>query len=122
MRRLVYSSERYFFTYVDRYMKDNLDARLDFSEFLKNYMPNGGNLQKFYDYLNKNKFEISNREFIQNKSDIQFFLKLTMASSIWGEEARYKVQMTRDRQLLEALAHLPESEALLKRSSATGGR
>jgi carboxyl-terminal processing protease len=120
MRRLIYAPERYFFSYVDQYMKDNLDARIDFSEFLRSYMPNGGNLHKFYEYLKNNKFEINNREFVENKKDIQFFLKLTMASSIWGEEARYKVQMTRDRQLLEALTRLPESEALLKRSSATG--
>jgi carboxyl-terminal processing protease len=120
IRRLIYAPERYFFSYVDQYMKDNLDARIDFSEFLRSYMPNGGNLHKFYEYLKNNKFEINNREFVENKKDIQFFLKLTMASSIWGEEARYKVQMTRDRQLLEALTRLPESEALLKRSSATG--
>ncbi|MBN1783040.1 S41 family peptidase [bacterium] len=122
MRRLVYAPERFFFTYVDQYMKNNLGDRVDFNEFLRSYTPNGSNLQKFLSYIREQGFKISNHEFVENKEDIQFFLKLTMASIIWGEEARYKVQMMRDRQLMEALTHLPASEKLVKNSYSYKGR
>ena len=49
---------------------------------------------------------------MQNKTDIQFFIKLTLAEKIWGKEARYKVQILRDRQLLESLGYMTQSEDL----------
>ena len=122
MRRLVYAQERFFFTYVDNHMKGNLETELDFNEFLKEYTPNGNNLQKFLDYIRKQGFKISNRDYVKNKEDIQFFIKLTIASIVWGEEARYKVQMMRDKQFIEALTHLPESEKLFRRAYASGRR
>ena len=122
MRRLVYAQERFFFPYVDNHMKGNLETELDFNEFLKEYTPNGNNLQKFLDYIRKQGFKISNRDYVKNKEDIQFFIKLTIASIVWGEEARYKVQMMRDKQFIEALTHLPESEKLFRRAYASGRR
>ncbi|MBN2102970.1 S41 family peptidase [bacterium] len=120
IRRLVYSPERFFFTYVDLNMRSNLKTKIEFNDFLKSYHVNGNNLQKFLEYIRKQGFKISNREFVKNKKDIEFFLKLSMASVIWGDEARYKLQMTRDRQLMEALTHLSSSEKILKRAYAVG--
>jgi carboxyl-terminal processing protease len=121
MRRLVYAPEQLFFTYVDQYMKSNLEARVDFSEFAKTYAPNGSNLQQFLDFIRNQGFKITNKEYVNNKVDIEFFLKLNMASVIWGDEARYKIQMTRDRQLMESLTHLQAAEALMKKSYSLKG-
>ena len=59
------------------------------------------------------RFSFTNKEFIKNRQDIQFFLKQTFAEIIWGSEARYKVQMLRDHTLLEALDYLSQAEKLL---------
>jgi len=120
MRRLVYSPSRFFFTYVDINMRGNLEDKIEFNDFLNNYHINGNNLQNFMHFIRKQGFKITSREYLENKKDIEFFLKLTMASVIWGDEARYKVQMTRDRQLLEALSHLSSSEKILKRAYSSG--
>ncbi len=116
MRKMITSPKRLFFTFVEYYMKSHPGLKGDFNSFLKNYNPDKQTLRNFLRYIRKAGFKITNQEFIKNEKDISFLLKQTIASKIWGDEARYKVQMLRDYQLLETLKYLPKAEELLARA------
>lgn len=116
MRRLLLAPDRHFFSFVEDYLKDQPQLKEDFNDYLRNYKPNGNSLQKFLTYLRKYNFEITDKEFADNLQDIRFFLKQSIANKIWGDEARFKVQLLRDRHLLESLEHLPVAEEILNRA------
>jgi carboxyl-terminal processing protease len=116
IRRMLYNSQRLFYTFVEDFLKDPSEMKMELNDFLKNYEPNGKVMQHFLNHIRKCEFKISNQEFIQNSQEIQFFLKQAIAEKIWGDEARYKVQILNDHQLLETLGHFPEAESLLKKA------
>ena len=116
MRKMITSPKRLFFTFVEYHMKSHPWLKKDFNSFLQNYNPGKKTLLNFLHYIRKAGFKITNQEFIKNERDIRFLLKQTIASKIWGDEARYKVQMLRDHELLEALKYLPKAEELLRRA------
>ena len=116
MRKILQSPDRLFFTFTEDYVKNHPELRVDFNPFLRNFTPDGNTLQKFLGYIRDFGLAMTRQEFIDNKQDIQFFLKQSIADEIWGDEARYKVQMLRDRQLVEALGYLSESEKLLSQA------
>lgn len=115
MRKLVYDRNRYFFTFVSDNMKSNGTVQ-DFDEFMRSDQPGPRTLKRFYDFITQKGFEVTEQEFIRNQKDIQFFLKQYVAAKLWGEEAQYKVQITRDTRLLESLNYIDEAEALQKRA------
>jgi len=116
VRKMLYSPHRLFFTFVEDYVKNHPEIKTDFNDFLRNYNPPSIMLQQFLSYIRELGFQIKNREFLLHKQDIRFILKLTIAAEIWGNEARYKVQMLRDHHLLEGLSYFPQAETLLARA------
>ena len=122
LRKLILAPERFFYTFSEDYIKSHPELRrMDFSDFLRNTNPNGALLQLFLSYVKQHGFTMTDADFQNDKSDIRFFLKQYIAAEIWGNEARYKVQMLRDKQLVEAIGYLPQAEALLKQAYG-GGR
>jgi carboxyl-terminal processing protease len=116
IRRMLFYPQRLFYTFVEDYLKDPSEMQMELNDFLKNYVPNGKVMQHFFNHIRKCEFKISNQEFIQNTQEIKFFLKQAIAEKVWGDEARYKVQILDDHQLLETLEHFPEAESLLKKA------
>jgi carboxyl-terminal processing protease len=114
VRDLVYSPKLPFFTFIENYVRlhPHLQDR-DVFEFVLKFRFGDGTLSEFRVHLQNLGIPISQAEFLKSKGDIQFFLKRDIAQKLWGEEAAFKVQVQRDRQLLEALDHLSEAEALL---------
>lgn len=119
VQKIRYSPQRPFFTFVENYVEKHTELKRDFNHFLHNYKPNGKCLQKFLNHIRELGLKITNKEFVDNKEDIQFILKQFIAAKIWGNEARYKVQMLRDHQLLEALSYFSQAEDLLARAYLT---
>lgn len=114
LQELINSPNQLIFTFVDNHVRHHPELKENFTNFLRTYQPNDPTLQLFLSYIRKMGFHISNSEFIKNKKDIQFLLKQTIAAHIWGEEARYKVTMLRDRQLLEAINYFDQAEQLVR--------
>ncbi|MBN1895678.1 S41 family peptidase [bacterium] len=114
LRPLVFSPKRLIFTFVESYVKRDPELKKDLQVFLRDYIPNAGALQLFLQYIRKEGIVITDQDFYANKKDIQFLLKEQIASILWGEEARTKVELGRDQQLIEALSYLPEAESLLR--------
>jgi carboxyl-terminal processing protease len=116
MLRMLNASERLFYTFVEDYLKSKPEFTIEFNDFLRNYKPNGAVLEQFLRYIRRQNFQITDEEFVQNKQDIQFVLKQTIANEIWGKMERYKVFLLRDHQLLESLSHFTEAESLLNKA------
>ncbi len=112
--KMASSPEQFFYTFIEDYMKDHSElSEKDYNYFLRNYITNGNTLQLFLKHLRDQGFTITNEEFVRNKKDIEFVLKQKIAFKIWGDEASYKVQLLRDRQLVETLNYLSQSGQLL---------
>ena len=114
LRKMIVARERLFYTFGEELLDSHPELKNDLNDYLRNYNPDVPTLQAFLKHVRKYGFEITNEQFVQNRKDIRFILKQTIASNIWGNEARYKVQMLRDQQFLDALAYLPEAEKLLE--------
>lgn len=116
VRDLYFSSDRLFFTFVEDYVKDTTLEKMEFNEFIKTYKPDNGTLRSFSRYIEESGFEFSKEDFINYQQDIRTALKQTIATKIWGDEARYKVQLLQDKPLLESLSYFTQSEKLLKQA------
>ncbi len=116
VRRIVRSPQRMLFTFVEEYLKTHTDKNWTFQYFLRDFQPNGTMLKQFLGYIRELGLSITDEEFLTNKRDIQYFLKQSVAEQLWGEEARFKVQMLRDRELLESVGYIDEARNLLNRS------
>ena len=116
IRRIIFSPDRPFFTYVEELVQQYPELKSNLNTFIRSYKVEGIVLQKFVEYIKKLGFHLTKTEFLENKRDLQFLIKQTIASEIWGDEARYKVQILRDYQLLEALDYLIPAEELLARA------
>jgi carboxyl-terminal processing protease len=114
IREIVYSPRRPLFTFMENYIKKHpLLRETDLSEFLRSYKLDSNALADFRRHLQNLDIAVTPEDFEKNREDIQFILKQTLAEMVWGEEAAYKTQAYRDRQLIEAMEHFPEAEALL---------
>jgi carboxyl-terminal processing protease len=117
MREILFSPERPLFTFIETYAAGRPGLKeSDPYDFFRNYRFGQGVLSEFRSHLKKAGIALTQAEFEKSREDIQFFLKRTLAAKLWGDEAGLKVQVFRDRQIREALAHLPEAESLLARA------
>ncbi|MBN2415934.1 S41 family peptidase [bacterium] len=114
VRALVRHPQRLFFTFIEDYLNGNSKPTISLTSFLREYQPEPAMLQKFLGYIRETGFQISDQEYSASRRDIQYFLKQSLADQIWGDEARYKVQLLRDEQLIEALTYLPQAHRLLQ--------
>lgn len=116
LRDIYYHAERPFFTYVEDYLKDHSNLKMEMNDFILSYHPGPRVLDQFYDHLQRLGITINHEQFKANEKDIQFLLKQAIANKIWGSEAQFKVQMLRDNQLVEALNYLPDARILLSKA------
>ena len=114
--RLVLSPKRFFFSFAQQCSKKNPGIGKDFNLFLAEYQPDAETLNSFYSYVQSEGFEMTRTQFQENQEDIRFLLKQHLAAAIWGEEARYKTQMLRDKQLVEAVKYLPRAAELVQKA------
>lgn len=117
VRDLYFSEDRLFFTFVEDYLKEDKLSEMEFNQFLKTYTPNNGTLKSFSHYIEDSGFKFSKENFIEHQKEIRDALKQTIATKIWGDEARYKVQLLQDKPLLESLGYFNQSENLIQRAS-----
>ncbi|MCD6117277.1 S41 family peptidase [bacterium] len=118
VRKLVLSKDRLLFTFTEKYVNTHPQKKLSFYSFLHNYNPSPSVLREFFSYLQVKGFKITKTQFNTNKKDISFFLKQNIAEKLWGDEARYKVQLLRDKWFQQSLKYIDKSKEMLARSSS----
>lgn len=116
VRRIITAPGRLFFTFGEDYVKAHPEIPREFDTFLRQFKVDESALAAFLNHIRKSGFSISNEDYLKNRKDIQYLIKQTIAAEIWDNEARYKVQILRDKQLLNALGHFDEAGKLLARA------
>jgi len=113
MRRLLYAEERFFYTFAEEYVRQHPEIKKDFRKFLKKFTVDDKTFKAFKNKVLSSGFNFSPKDFAENEERIKFYLKRELAYIIWGDDAQFKVAITKDTQLKKALAYFPEAEKLL---------
>ena len=116
VRKIIIEPDRPLFTFSEEYVRKHPELKNDLDDFILNYNPDDHALTAFLDHIRNQGSQITQQEFQKNKSDIQFILKQSIAAEIWGNQARYRVQLLRDRELQKALTYFPDAEELLQKA------
>ena len=112
LRRIIRAPGRPLFKFTEAYVKKNPALKQNFNDFIRSFQPDKTMITHFLRYLKNQGVQGLHMPTLQDQIDISFFLKQSMADILWGEEARYKIQLLRDVRLLEALEFMPQTEAL----------
>lgn len=115
-RSITLSPKRLFFTFAEDYCARHPELKDRFSDFLRGKYPETEDMKDFLRHIRREGFIISDSDFAKNRDQIRFLLRQQVAEKFWGAEARYKIQMLRDRQLLETLELFAESKKLLSKA------
>jgi hypothetical protein len=89
-------------------LKDNTQV-----DFLRNFRFSDADLAAFRRHAQGQGVSLSPAEWERAKEDIRFLLKQTLADKIWGGGTGFKVQVYRDRRLIEALGMMDQAQAML---------
>jgi len=116
VRKIIIEPDRPLFTFSEEYVRTHPELKNDLDDFILNYNPDDRALDEFLGHVRNQGFQITEQEFQKNKSDIQFILKQSIAAEIWDNQARYRVQLLRDRELQEALTYFPDAQGLLQKA------
>lgn len=113
LRQVFYSEKRHFYTYAEEILKKNPHLKTNVNDFLNNFSVTERMYQDFINFVYRSEPAFAAFDLGADRTDIKFLLKREMAYLIGGADARFRVNMTRDRQLNEALRHLQEAGQLL---------
>jgi carboxyl-terminal processing protease len=116
IRKIILEPNRPLFTFSEEYVRTHPELKNELDDFILNYNPDDHTLAQFFDYIRDQGFQITEQEFQKNKPDIQFMLKQNIAAEIWGNQARYRVQLLRDHELQEALTYFTDAQGLLQKA------
>ncbi len=113
LREIYFSEKRYFYTFAERLLKANPAIKTDQQLFLRAFTVSDELYEKFLDFLLKEHPGLSRAKLEIDRADIKFLLKRELAYLAWGTDARFRVNIERDKQLREAIKHLPMANQLL---------
>ncbi len=113
LRQLFFSEKRHFYSFAEDIIRRNLDIKNKLKHFIKVFHVTEQMYQKFIKNVKNGEPKFSKVDFTSDKKDIRFLLKRELAYLIWGNNARFKVNISRDKQLLEAIKYFPKANNLL---------
>ena len=116
LRKLYFSDKRMFYAFADDFLKQNPTLRKNLRFFINSFFISEKTYQKFAHFVKMSAPEFARVDFTSDKKDIKFLLKREMAYLIGGSEARFRVNLKRDKQLNESLKHLQEASELITRA------
>lgn len=113
LRQLLFSEQRQFYTFAENYIKTNPYIKSDMKNFIYDFVVTDKMYADFVNYVKKTDFELSKIDFTRDKDDIKFLIKRELAYILWGHQARFKVNLLRDKQLNEAIKYFSKANELL---------
>ncbi|MCH7754781.1 S41 family peptidase [candidate division KSB1 bacterium] len=113
LRELYFSDKRIFYAFADDFLIENPTLRKNLRFFINRFIVTEKTYQKFTYFVKTSAPEFSRTDFTPDKNDIKFLLKREMAFLIGGSEARFRVNLQRDKQLNESLKYLQKASELL---------
>jgi len=111
---------RIFYEFVNNYLENGTKIKSkynnNFKEFKKDFVISDKMLEDFKNLAISKKIKWNDKDFETDKSFIIGEIKATIASILWGTEARYEIFFSSlDRQVLKALELFPEAERIAKK-------
>lgn len=120
LRQLFYSEKRHFYTFGEEFIKKNPAIKNSVNDFINHFSVTDRLYLNFVRFVYRSDPQFAKIDFTPDKADIKFLIKREMAYLLGGTEARFRVNMTRDKQLNEAAKSLGEASRLLTFASANG--
>lgn len=90
--------------------------RISLVDFIATFELSTEEWQNFREILADVNFSLTNRQLNENKTDLEFLIMREICFRVWGKYGRFRVKLTRDHQLQDAMQHFTESERLLEAS------
>ena len=119
LRQMIFSEHRFFYTFAEEYAKINPEIKVDMNYFVNKFKISEKMYQDFIQLIKSFDSSLAGKNFSQDKEKIQFIIKREMAYVYWGNEARFRINMTRDKELKEAIKYFPKAKELLTTAGLT---
>jgi carboxyl-terminal processing protease len=116
LRQLIFSEERVFFIFAEEYTKKNPRIRTDMNYFVNKFHISEKMYQAFIRLVRRFYQKLMNKNLLAEKDKIKFLIKREMAYILWGKEARFRVNLLRDKELREAIKYFPKAKKLLDKA------
>ncbi|MFQ5751608.1 MAG: S41 family peptidase [bacterium] len=113
LRQLFFSEKRYFYSFAEDIFKKSPKIKHNKRFFINNFVVTDKMYQDFIKFVKRSESKFSNIDFTPDKKDIKFLIKRELTYLIWGSDARFKVNLARDKQLKEAVKYFPKANVLL---------
>ncbi len=120
LRSLFFSEKLPFNVFVEDLTKSALLAAYSEEYFIKNFVVTDELYNAFIAFARQYNSELNPLRLDEDndKRNIKFLLKRTIAYRRWGHKARFKVNLTRDHQVMQSLRHLQQANSLLTMASS----
>ncbi len=117
LNELAIAKEKYLYTWAEQFIraKGNLTEMKE-TDFIREFSLHVADYRAFITYMRKNGFNLTSKDLLDNRDDFEFLIKQVLAQHLWGDETRYKIQLLRDQQLMDAVKYMPEAKNMLKRA------
>ncbi len=116
LRELYFSDKRIFYAFADDFLKKNPTLRKNPQFFINRFDVTEKTYWQFAYFVKNSVPEFAQTDFTPDKDDIKFLLKREMAFLIGGSEARFRVNLQRDKLLNESLNYLQQAGELITRA------
>ncbi len=113
LRLLFYDKNRHFHSFCENFFDKNPSIKGKKTEFIRGFYITDDLYREFIKLVKETDSKFARIDFSADKEDIKFLLKRELAYIIWGSDARFRVNMRRDKQLNEALKHFSKATILL---------
>ncbi len=113
LQHLLYDEDRHLYAFCTRFYKEHPELAQDRQRFIEEYEVDKATVKQFIRFVKQHDYEYDRQDLTADYDDLRFLIKRELAYLIWDADARYLVNMRRDRQLLVALQHFRDAERLL---------
>lgn len=115
LRRLYFSEKRSFYVFIDEYIKKFPHIKTTENDFIRHFVVTNGMYREFMEFVKYYEPSVSTYELMgaANQQNIRFLLKREMGYMLWGKETRFRINLSRDFQLNEALGYFSKAQELL---------
>ena len=115
VRELFFSDERFFYAFAEHFASKHPGVKKNEETFIRRFVVTNEVYNNFLDFVKKSDSHLAKLNFDRKKDEknIKFLLKRTMAYIYWGDAARFRVNLTRDHQVIEALKYVHQANLLL---------
>jgi carboxyl-terminal processing protease len=117
IRALLFSELRPFYMYGERLLRANPKLKKLGSQFVSRFIVTDLMFQEFCQFVKGVETSAVDVDLTESEDQIRFLLKREIAYLVGGEQARFQVNLYKDRQLQTAMSHFEQAQKLMSASN-----